>query len=386
MKINFDKLKSFTEGFKDLTSVTVATLIGNAILALFWFLAASIMGPEKFGEVSYYIAIAQITSIVALIGSGNTLIVNISKEVKIQASIFFITIIVVLALSTLLFFLTRKIELSLFVVGVMIFALVTSDLLGKKLYKKYSIVFVLQRSLVFVLGIPLYYIIGQDGLILGYALSFYPLGILLYGSLKKTRINFSLLKACFGFMMHSYAFDLSRMLPYYADKVIIAPIFGFLSLGNYQLGIQLLLLLSIIPLMVYQYVLPLDSRSTSTKKIKIFAVLFTIILTSLAIVLIPVLIPILYPEFVGTITIMQITVVSAIPISINLMYTSKFLGAKKGRLVLVGATISIALQILLILGLSEIYGIVAAALAIVISQATQSIYFILIYNLKKNIT
>ena len=70
--------------------------------------------------------------------------------------------------------------------------------------------------------------------------------------------------------MNSYGVDITKSLGGNIDKLIIAPLLGFALLGNYHLGIQFLMLLSILPSIVLQYTLPHDATgNTNPKLIKV---------------------------------------------------------------------------------------------------------------------
>lgn len=73
----------------------------------------------------------------------------------------------------------------------------------------------------------------------------------------------------------------------------------------------------------------------------------------------PKVIPILFLKYADAVEIVQIMVISIIPITINLMYNAKFLGIEKSRPVLYGSVIFIMVQITLIVILGEMRGIMA---------------------------
>ena len=78
-------------------------------------------------------------------------------------------------------------------------------------------------------------------------------------------------------MTNSYILDFSRTFSGQTDKLIVAPMLGFALLGNYQLGLQLLSLLSILPSIVYQYTLPHDATGRSNKKLKKITILVSVL-------------------------------------------------------------------------------------------------------------
>src|SRR6266571_814801 len=174
MTNSLNKIKSFVERFKDLTALGSANIASSAISGIFWFYIASLVGTEHYGEISYFIAIAGITSTISFLGSGNTIIIYTAKGEKIQSTIFFITIISSVIASFVLFFIFYNIGVSLYVLGYTVFGLATAHILGQKLYKDYSKYLITQKILLIPFALAFYYLIGPQGVILGYAVSFFP--------------------------------------------------------------------------------------------------------------------------------------------------------------------------------------------------------------------
>ena len=133
------RVKDLLVKFKGLTTMGSAYFVSQAISVIFWFFIARLLGAEHYGEVSYYIAIASIATTISFLGAGNTLLIYTAKGIKIQSTIYFMTIISSLIISIIIFFMFYNVGVSLFVVGNVIFGMITSELLGLKLFKKYSI-------------------------------------------------------------------------------------------------------------------------------------------------------------------------------------------------------------------------------------------------------
>jgi len=368
------KLQSLLIGLKDLSTIGSANFVAALISTVFWFYIAALLGTEEFGKVSYFIAVASIAFLVANLGSENTVMVYTSKEGKSQSSLYFLSMISGVITSLVLFFIFYNFGISLFVVGTIIFTLVISESLGRKLYKDYAKYVITHRVLQVILAVGLYFLLGPDGVILGFALSFFPYSIKLYRGFRESKIDISIIKSRGGFIMHSYADQLSKGLLIHIDKLLVLPLFGFALLGNYQLGVQFLIALSILPQTVYQYMLPKEAKGESNTKLKIGTVLASITFGFLGIVLAPAVLPVLFPQFTEAIGIFQIMSLAIIPISINFMYISKFLGMGKSKFVLIGAVIYISVQILGIIILGEIYGINGAAIALVLGASFQAIF------------
>ena len=186
---------------------------------------------------------------------------------------------------------------SLYIVGYTIFGLASSEILGRKLYKDYSKYLITQKILFVGFALGFYFLMGPSGVIVGFGLSFFPYVTRIYKGFKESKLDLSSLKPRFGFMMNSYALDLSRTFSGNTDKLFVAPLLGFSLLGNYQLGIQFLSLLGMIPTIVYQYILPHDASGNPNKKLKKLTVIVSVILAVSGIFLAPKVLPLFFPKF-----------------------------------------------------------------------------------------
>src|SRR5207245_6605804 len=135
----------------------------------------------------------------------------------------------------IIFFIFYNLGVSLFIIVFVIFGLATSELLAKKLYKYYSKYILSQKALLIVLAVFFYLLIGANGIILGFALSNFPYFVRIYKGLVHAKIDSSIIKSRAGFMMNSYALDLSNVLSTSADKLFIFLLFVYILLGNYSL-------------------------------------------------------------------------------------------------------------------------------------------------------
>ncbi len=371
--------------FRGLTTISIGTIISNAISGIFWLYLARLVGTEQYGEISYYLALAGFATMISLFGGGNTLTVYTAKKIQIQPPLYFIVIISSVIASTILFFVSSNIYASINVVGLCIFSLVGFEFLGTKQYKKWTILQISQKAIMVIVSIILYYEFGINGIILGIGLSYFPMTIIhVVKVFKIKKIDFSLIRSRVGFMTNSYAMDLSRTVGSSVDKIIVVPLLGFTMLGNYQLSLQILTLLWILPAIIYQYILPLDATGIANKRLKILSVLISIILAIITIILAPIIIPILFPKFIESVQLIQIVGISIIPNTINTIYTSKFLGQEKSKIVLIGSIIFVTVQISTILILGKFIGINGVAMSLSIAGTAEMIYMVFMDRFKKN--
>ena len=381
---NWNKFREFFLKFKDLGSLGLGVLITNAIGGIFWFYMASLLGTEKYGEVSYFISIGIMASTISLMGSTNAIIVYGAKGVKIQPPIFLIVILFSLITSIVLFFIfLNDFSVSLYVIGFVIFTLISSDFLGKKLYRNYAKIIITQKFLMVILAVGFFYMLGSQGIILGIAVSFFPFGFLVYKEFKNVKIEFVLIRSRIGFIFNNYLLDLINSFNGTLDKLIIALLLGFALLGNYQLGIQFMALLHLVPAIIFQYTLSHDATGNQNKLLKKIVILFSVLLAFLTIILAPVVLPIIFPKFIEAIEIIQIMSVSIIPTTVITTYISKFMGMTKNRIIIIGSGLYLGIQIPAILILGTIWGVNGAAISIVIATTIHAIYFVLVDRFTK---
>jgi len=372
-----DDFKGKISRFKDLAAVGTSNSISSLISGIFWIFMASLLGTEGYGQFSYFIAIASIASVIAFLGIGNTIIIYTAKKEKFQSELYSLAIISGIVASIVVFVVFQNLGMSVFVIGTIVFSIITSETLGRKNYQKYGKIIIVQKIIQVGLALGLYYVMGIDGLILGYGISYLPFIALFYKKLNFKKINFPIIKKYFPFMMDNYGINISRRLSQSLDKLIILPFFGFMLLGNYQLSLQILVLMSIIPNSVFQYILPQDATGRKLKKLKTYTILLSIVFAIVGIFGAPIVLPILFPDFEDAIELIQIMSIAIIPLTVGLIYSSKFLGNENSKPVLYSSIIFIIIQISLIIVLGDIYGIIGIAIAAVFAYTGRSIYFII---------
>jgi O-antigen/teichoic acid export membrane protein len=371
-------------GIKNISALATSTVTGSIISAVFWLYLADILGQENYGELGYLIAIAGITSNVALIGGEWVMVVYTAKGKNVQPVLYLISLITGGISAVVLYVIFQNAGLSIFVIGFIIFNLTIAEIQGRKLYKSYAKTIILQKIFFVAISFILFQIIGSEGILLGYGLSFILFFKRMYISIKTKNYDFGFIKEKKGFIANNYSLDLTSAIKGQVDKLMIAPMFGFGLLGNYYLGLQVISILSILPGVIFTYILPQDASQKSTHKLRIITILGSIILAALGIFLAPILIPIIFPEYNESISLIPIMSISIIPATISSMYTSKFLGNEKSLYILIGYIISIITLILGILVLGEIFNVTGLAIAYVLSISINAIFLLIINFVKKD--
>jgi len=367
------------KGLRSISQIGAATAGGNAIAAFFWIYMADLMGQEDYGELGYLLSIAAIASTISIVGGQWTMSVYTAKGVRIESSLYFISIITSTVTAIVLYFLFENVGIGVYVIGVVIFNLFVAEILGKKRYKTYSKIFFLQKIILVILAILLYYILGAEGVLLAYGISYLVFTSRIISALRNHEFNFGLLRQRFKFWMFNYIIQLSNSARAQIDILLIGPLFGFTLVGNYFLGLQVVGLFLILPLIIFKYTLPQDSSGSSTKQIKIIAVVASIGFALLGIFVAPEVILFALPEYADTVELIPLLSLAIIPRTVTTMLMSGFLGKENNMHLLVGNLIAFSIVILGILYLPEYFDIVGLAIAYVLSVTIQTIYLLIIY-------
>ena len=369
--------------FKDLFTLGSADVIGVVITGIFWLSIASFIEVEDYGQLHYLLGIAGIAYVVTLIGTQQTITVYSAKKTNVVSTLFFISIVVASITALIIFFIYGQLELSLLVIGYAVNDMAIGYLLGKKLFGNYSKYILTQRMLVFILGFGFYSIFGVDGILYALALSYIHFTLIIYKGLKDSKINYSSLKTRSGFIVNNYALSVVGGFRGNIDKVIIAPLFGFIVLGNLALALQFYAILMVIPQIVFKFTLSHDANGVPTTKVKLWTFLFAIIICITTIILSPLLIPLFFEKFVDVIISIQILSVSIIPATGTLFYQSKFLGQEKSKNPLIGLSIQVAITITGIITLGQMYGMIGVTISYVLASSGNLVYLTFANRLSK---
>jgi O-antigen/teichoic acid export membrane protein len=380
MKNLWDLIKQKFEQVKDLGYFGSANIIGTGIAALFWFYLANTLEVEEFGKIQYYLAIAGIAYVITSFATANTITVYSAKNIKIISTLILISITggIIAFLTILSIF--QRIDIGLIIFGFIISDLSLYYLLGKKFYSKYSKNFIVQKILMVVFSISFYHLFGLEAIIYGIALSYIHYTIIIYKVFKESEVNFSLLRSRKGFITNNYLETLIGGLRGEIDKIIIAPMLGFVILGNYALAIQVYLVLMIFSNVIFKYILPQDSSGGSSYKLKQISVFIASGISILGIAVLPIIIPYLFPKYEDAIIAIQITSLSIVPATIGFLYISKFLSLEKSKFILIGRIIGLSTISLGMFILPPYFDIVGVASAFVLSTFAQTIFFVLMYE------
>ena len=371
-----EKIKKIVKSNKNLTNVASGDFISNILGAIFWVYIAALLTPEEYGEISYVVSIAAFASTLSMIGAYNSIVVLTAKNVKIQATINFISSSVGIIASIIVFFSLNKIEIGFLIFAYIFTNLVIPQLIGQKQFKEYFKITVYSKILAVVSSLILFYFIGYFGIIIGLATPALLFGFKIIQTFRTVKIDFRLIKEHSRFMLSNYILNISDSVSGSLDKIIIVPILGFAILGSYQLGLQFFGILMIIPGIVYKITLPDDAQGIPNQKLKLITISVSSAIGILSFMLIPIIIPIINSAYNNSILPIQIIAISVIPGTVASMYWSKFVGREKNRVMLGGSGLYGGSLIILIILLGQNFEALGVSLGFLISHSITMVYFI----------
>jgi len=364
--------------------VAISTVISSAIAAIFWLYIASEIGPESYGELTYLISIASLVSGFALFGTNETIMVFSAKKVDVQKTLFYISLFSSAISAIVIFLIFDNFGVSFLIIAYVLFGLITSDLLGKKLYGQYAKNLLIQKILLVGLGIGFYYLFGENGILIGIALSHGYFIIELIKILKKSKFNFKFFKEKKKFILNSFALSITDVVAGSMDKLLIAPLLGFVILGNYSLGLQFFSILLMLPGAAIKYLIPQDASGILNKKLKIILVLMSISIALLSYFFSPMVISNIFPKFNESEDIIRIISWAIIPITINsVIFIPKLWAQEKNKIILFVTIISLVSQIIGIFSLGFMFSANGIALSFVISMSIGTVCYLILDKFKK---
>ena len=346
--------------------------IGTVIGVIFWFYMASVLVPEQYGNMFYFLGITGIISYFTIVGGQNAITVYAAKNLNIQGTFYFLSLVLGLIAILFIVVIFNRVDIALVLLGYIVSNLAISYLLGKKLHQTYLKYALTQKILLITLGIGFFYVFGFDGILYAIGSSYLFYGIIICKSFKNSRIDFSLFKSRIGFIMNDYFMGIVNVARSQSDKLIIAPLLGFALLGNYSIALQVVMALTIFPNVLFKYLLPEEVERKSNKKLKSASVVISISIAILGLTLTPSILPEIFPKYADSVEAIQIMSLAVIPITINMIYTSQLLGLEKSKFVLIGRLVALVTIIIATIILGTFYELIGLALAFLLTSILQT--------------
>ena len=377
---NWSNLRNKLFALKGLALIGSADIVGSTISVTFWFVIASLLLVEEYGEISYFIAISSL-GICCVVGSPQTLMVFSTRYQKIVPTLLLLTLIFTVIASLIAFVIVQRFEIIYLIFSFIVLEVSITLLLGKKLYGKYSKFLLTQKTLQFAIGIGLFFLLGVNGVLIGIALANFSLIPIFYKELRYYKIDLSLLKPKKEFIVNNHIIYLIAVFRKEIDKIIIVPLLGFTLLGNFALTLQFYTILMIFSSISYKYLLPKDVSGEKNVKLKIFLILLSVMIALSGFFFSPYFIENFFAKFSESIILIQIASFSVIPSTISRIFFSKILALEKSRFLIIANSVQLCVVLIGTIFLGILYGIIGVTIAFILGNTVYAIILTVInYN------
>lgn len=372
----FSKLRNF-QGSLGFTWITGANILTAAIGAAFWLFFAATIPVEDYGKLNYIISFATLAFGLAALGMDTTILTFIPKgSVKLLYQANSLLLLAIIPAALILGLISGNATATILVVGIAFYYMSTIELLAKKQHKEYAVVAIGGKTGQVVASIALYYTIGLDGFLLGYAVAYLAFGYRYYISLRNFHFKFNELKTVAKFAVESYGFNTSKTMMFHLDKILIGTLFGYYILGYYQLSFQFFMLISLIPTSLFQYLLPQEAAGPSKTKVKFIGVALAVVVIVMTVFLAPLAVSSFFPQYSQSISSLQIISLAVLPLTFITLITTRMLAEGKSRKILVGGIIYVISQILLLILMGTIFGVDGLATSVVVALSVELLYLL----------
>jgi O-antigen/teichoic acid export membrane protein len=363
---------------KNLGYVSIGNIANTFLGALLWFIIASKLSATEFGGLNYDISIASLVTSVGVLGLDTTLTAYLAKGVnKMLYESTFLVIISGGAITFLLLIFYPSPSIILLTLSMIIFTLIESENLGNHKFKRYMWLMIIQR-LISLLTVPLLFIyVGIEWALYGFVISYVVVSYEFIKWIRNIQISISTFRPIARYFLHSFILGVSKVLPYFFDKLLILPLFGLAMVGYYQFGVQILSVVSMLPVIFYGYILPRESRNSninSKDTFLKFGMVSSILLTVLLFLSLPFLIETLFPRFSSATLSAQLILFAGIPLTISSIFNSVMMARGDSRHVVLGAIIFVGFQSIGIVLLGNMIGLIGLSISTTVASILQCTY------------
>lgn len=372
-------MKLFSRNF---TYVGLAEITSNVSIGIFMLILTFLLEPEEYGWIIFILALSGMISVSSTIISPHAATVLISKNNSISYQINFLILLSSLIVAIPVFLIFEEINITLLSISLTIGSITLSSLLAEKKFETYAKYLILQKISLISLSLFLLHFFGVSGILFGMVLSYIPLIIKFSKKLRFER-NVRLLDEKKGFLVFSYFLKVVDSSKGYLDKLILVPILGLTFLGNYAISFQVISILTIFSSSIFTYILPLQSTGKISNKIKYYSIITSFFLTVFGILAVPEMIKILIPKYIFSIEAIKIMSLSIIPITINLLYWSKYLASENSRILLITRSITTSIIVVGFIIVGKEYEMIGISYIFVISHFSEMV-MLWIYSRKIN--
>jgi len=370
-KTGMETVHRVLRGHPGILHVAIGQAGAVALGAIFWFVMAKLLEPSAYGQVNWLISIAMFVSTSCVLGWGKTVVTYYPKEGADELLGGAVTIVLVTSIAGgVVMGLLVEPLVGLLIVGLSLFSMTVSFELGKRRYKRYMWAWIGVKIISLPLAIAMYFWQGLLGVLLGYAIPHLIFGLSSLRYMHRSNPGIKEARGKAGFALKAFGVDITTGSISWLDKILIGSLFGMVTLGLYQLPYQIFMALSVLPSVLFSYLLPEKSAGTKTREVEILGILASVALAASVVVLSPIVIPWVFPNFAGSVGLIQVMSLGVVPFTITVTKMSELYAKERPGAVLISYLSALAVGIAGILVLGSYFGGIGLATSAVLLQTT----------------
>ena len=367
---------SQNDSIKNFSYVGFGRIAAIGLQALFYFILAALLEPESYGELSVIVALAGTFSVISTFGLNVSLQVYVAKKNSTLSNQINTLFVISTTIAGLILLPMNPLG-ALLCVSMSLFSMNQFNLMGLKQYKNFMLNALLKSSTYVIIPLLLYFVLEIPGIVLGMAISNLIASIPFFKTLRLKK--FFELKNYYRVLIHNFGVAISGTLPFVVDKLLIAPLFGLFIVGVYQFNLQIFFALGILPGVLGSYLVSEESGGTTHKKISYLVILCSVVLAVITIFAAPYFVNAIFPKYSDGILGLQVMVIAIIPQAVASVFGAKLL-AKESTKIGYSAIVQVGSLLLLIALLGNLYGLVGLGIAVLISQAANTLFLYALYR------
>jgi O-antigen/teichoic acid export membrane protein len=374
------------KGHPGFLQVAIGQAGAVALGAVFWFVMARLMEPGAYGNVNWLISIAMFASTFCVLGWGTTITTYYPKEGKdeLLGGATAIVLVASLAVGTAMGVLVEPL-VGMLIIGLSLFSMTISSELGRRRYKRYKWIQIGAKLISLPLAIAMYFWLGLFGVLLGYAIPYLIFGLLSLRYIRRGNPGITEAKEKVGFALKAFGTNITAGSTSLLDKILIGGFFGMAMLGLYQLAYQIFVALSVLPMVLFSYLLPEKSAGAKTKEVETLGILASLALAVSTVVLSPIIVPWVFPSFTESVPLIQIMSLGVIPFTISAMKMSGLYARERPGSVFLSYVAALAVGVAGILVLGSHFGTIGLATSMLLLQTTLATSLVLFSKTIKSV-
>jgi len=209
----------FTKKIKDVLFLGTSNFTSSIALGVFLLFLASLLEKTQYGELAYFMSIANVAATISLFGLRTMIVVYEPKNENIFPASFVLLLISSGISALIVYIIFQNVVVSLLILGMSLFMITMSGINSKKRYSDFAKHRLFRTVTTIVVSLILYNFFGINGILLGYFVGTLFILKELQTLMKNRKIEFSVLRSKIKFMLHIWSRNISEVFVKWGGQI-----------------------------------------------------------------------------------------------------------------------------------------------------------------------